>query len=101
MTESRWDWGVITTAAALSLVLISNLVDIGRFHASMEDMRKQQDVALVTGKRVEAQLDALATGTQTLAGQGNANAQAVLLVLQQNGVQIRPKTEGSATESVP
>ncbi len=84
-------WGAICTAAALALVLASNLIDIGRFHASLIEARKQQAASLAAATRVETQLDALAKGTQALADGGNANARAILVTLRQNGVRIHAK----------
>ena len=88
MSEARPDWAMICTAGAVALVLVSNLIDIGRFHDSLVEARKQQVVGLDNTRRAEVQLDALAKGTQALADQGNPNARAILAVLRQNGVQI-------------
>jgi hypothetical protein len=64
----------ICTAAALVLMLGSNLVDIGRVHDALLKARGQQQVNLEVSKRAETQLDALAKGTKALADAGNPNA---------------------------
>ena len=78
----------ICTAAAVVLVLGSNLVDISRFHDALLKTRGQQQVNLEVTARAEAQLDALAKGTKALADAGNPNARAILGVLKQNGIQV-------------
>lgn len=80
--------GFLCTATAVVLLLGSNLVDIGRFHDALTKAQTQQEANLATVTRAEAQLDSLAKGTQALAEAGNPNAQAILGVLRQNGVQI-------------
>jgi hypothetical protein len=80
--------GIVCTAAAVVLVLGSNLVDIGRFHDALTKTQVQQQISLQGANRAEAQLDALAKGTKALADAGNPNARATLVVLRQNGVQI-------------
>lgn len=87
-TSSGVDLGILCTAAAVVLVLASNLVDISRFHEALTKAQAQQQINLQTVTRAEAQLDALAKGTQALAAAGNPNAQAILGVLRQNGVQV-------------
>lgn len=88
LSPSSASIGVLCTAAAVVLVLGSNLVDIGRFHDAMTKTQVQQQVNLESASRAENQLDALAKGTKALADGGNPNAQAILGVLRQNGVQI-------------
>lgn len=80
--------GPICTAAAVVIVLSSNLVDIGRFHDALGKTREQQQISLQAAAKVEIQLDALAKGTKALADNGNPNARAILGVLRQNGIQI-------------
>jgi len=87
-TTDRGNIGVICTAAALVLLLTSSLVDIGRFHTALTAAKTEQTAAVATSARAEAQLDALAKGTQALADGGNANARAILGVLRANGIQI-------------
>ncbi len=88
MTPPTANLGVLCTAAAVILVLGSNLIDIGRFHQTMTRTRAQQQISLDNTGRAEKQLDSLAKGTKSLADAGNANAQAILNVLRQNGVQV-------------
>lgn len=80
--------GMLATAAAVVLVLGSNLVDISRFHDALTRTQTQQQVNLATIGRAENQLNALAKGTKALADAGNPNATAILAVLRQNGVQV-------------
>ena len=89
MRAPRPDWATICTAGAVVLVLVSNLVDIGRFHDSLAEARRQQAASLESMHRAEAQLDGLAKGTQALADQGNPNARQILAVLRQNGIQVK------------
>lgn len=88
MTPQSPSIGVLCTAAAVVLVLGSNLVDIGRFHDALTGTNAKQTSSIEAAARAESQLDALAKGTRALADGGNPNAQAILGVLRQNGVQI-------------
>lgn len=88
MTPQRASIGILGTAAAVVLLLGSNLVDIGRFHEALTKAQVQQQINLETATRAETQLDALAKGTQALANAGNPNASAILGVLRQNGIQV-------------
>lgn len=97
----RTDIGVICTAAALVLLLVSSLVDIGRFHTSLTAAKAQQAVAIETSSRAEKQLDALAKGTQALADGGNANARAILGVLRANGVQVNANAHATPGGTTP
>ena len=101
MARGGMDIGVTCTAAAVVLVLVSNLLDIGRFHTSLLATQAQQTAGLATTGRAEAQLEALAKGTQALADAGNPNATSVLAVLRQNGVQIKPGAAGAGTAPGP
>ena len=95
--SDRGNIGVICTAAALVLLLASSLVDIGRFHTALTAAKTEQTAAVATSARAEAQLDALAKGTQALADGGNANARAILGVLGANGIQINASANANAS----
>ncbi len=82
-------WGAIAIAAALTLVLASSLVDVGRSNAALSKLDKQQAAAFAGARRAEGQLTALAKGVQQLADGGNANAAAIVATLQRNGLRIR------------
>ena len=84
------DVGLALTAMALSLVLVSNLMDLARGKAQLDQLVARQDATLKTTGKAEAQLDALARGLQQLSSGGNANAQKIVSVLQANGVHIKP-----------
>lgn len=81
----------ILIAIALILVLGSNLRDLWTAQAALEKSIAQQEMALRNNGKVEAQLDKLASGTQSLAEQGNPNAQRIIGLLDQNGIKISPK----------
>lgn len=86
--------GLLLSQVALCLVLIASAVDVLRTHANLEEtIARQKENNELIGK-VDAQLDALARGTQALAQQGNANAAAITATLASNGVHInaRPAT---------
>lgn len=95
MTQPQAGIGILCTAAAVVLFLGSSLVDIGRFHTALSEAQVQQQINLETATRAEAQLDALAKGTQSLADAGNPNARAILGVLRQNGIQVNAGASGS------
>jgi hypothetical protein len=84
-------WATIAIAAALCLVLASSLIDIQRGAAALAKLDKEQAQGLVVAQKGEAQLNALAKGVQQLAVAGNPNAQAIVAVLQRNGIQINAK----------
>ncbi len=94
--------GLSLTLVALVIGLLTLLADqvagIARLSASRTELstaRAAQDQPLEQARRIEAQLDALATGTAQLAAQGNANAAAIVATLKAQGVNIRPP--GAAT----
>ncbi len=76
------------TAAALAIVLASNLFDQRRGALEMTAVLAGQSKALEGNAKIEAQLDALAKGINSLAKSGNANAQRIISTLKQNGVSI-------------
>ena len=84
------DIAVVLTAGALCLVLASNLTDLARGKAQLNQLISRQETTLKTTAKAEGQLDALARGVQQLAASGNPNAQKILTVLQANGVHINP-----------
>ncbi len=75
-------------AAALSVVLISNIIDQRRVNGELEKALSAQQMTLEGNKKVEVQLDGLAKGLQKLAQGGNPNAQRIVETLRQNGVNI-------------
>lgn len=96
MTDEAYDpqpaasapWALVILAAALCLVLGSSVVDVLRANSTLANVDKQQTMAVTQSHRAEDQLNALARGTQELADSGNANAQAIVATLQNNGVHI-------------
>jgi hypothetical protein len=87
-TLNEYLTGTSLTALAFCILLISNLIDVSRAGSDMQKAREGQQAALVTGGKVESQLDALAGGTQSLAAAGNPNAQKIVAILRQNGINI-------------
>jgi hypothetical protein len=75
--------------AALSLILVSNIIDQQRAMTRLEKLDKEQAMTIANAKKAEAQLNTLAKGVQTLAAGGDANAAAVVAVLQRNGIKIK------------
>ena len=54
----------------------------------LASLRDNQEATYQNAKKMRAQLDSLAAGTQKLASAGNMNAQVVVSALQQRGVTI-------------
>ena len=86
--------GILLSQAALCLVLIASAVDILRVHGDLADtlLRQQKNNELI-GK-IDAQLDALARGTQRLAQGGDANAAAITATLAASGIHINAGSAG-------
>lgn len=80
--------GLLLVAAALSVVLVSGLIDQRRLHGELEKAITAQATALEGTKKVELHLDGLAKGLRQLAQGGNPNAQRIVETLRQNGVNI-------------
>lgn len=74
---------------ALIAILSSNLVDLLAARDVMQKSIEQQNVVLSKDSKLESQLNALASGTKQLAMSGNAEAQRIVAVLEQNGVNIK------------
>ena len=82
---------VAMMAAALILVLGSNVRDLWAARDGLAKSIAQQAAALKANQTVEAQLEKLAAGTQRLADRGNPNAQRIVGLLKQNGITINAK----------
>lgn len=83
------DIGLILIASAVSILLVSNLIDLRHTHAGLKTAAEAQRAALEGNKKVEIQLDALAKGVNDLARSGNANAAKIVATLKQNGINIK------------
>lgn len=84
-------FGLLLSQAALCLVLIASAVDVLRVHADLgQTLARQGENTELIGK-IDAQLDALARGTQALAQAGNANAAAITATLAGSGVHINAR----------
>lgn len=71
---------------------VAGIVRLSETRAELTQARAAQDQPLEQARRIEAQLDALATGTAELATQGNPNAAAIVTALQAQGVSIQTRT---------
>ena len=87
--SSRNSLAIVMVAAALLLVLISNLIDLRQIHTDLETATRSQKTARESSNKVEAQLDSLARGLSQLSQAGNQNAQRIVTTLKQNGVAIK------------
>jgi uncharacterized protein HemX len=58
---------------------------------NLANLRNNQETTFQNAQKMRGQLDALAAGTQKLAGSGNKNAQGVVNALQQRGITINPE----------
>lgn len=76
------------TALSFILVLGSNLIDLQASQSALQTSLDQHKTAVANSAKVEAQLEALASGTRELAAGGNPNAQRIVETLKQNGVSI-------------
>lgn len=72
----------------LFLTLAYQTTQVMRDRAVLHDAKQQQDAVLENANKVQAQLEALATGTAKLAQDGNKNAQAIVAQLKQAGITI-------------
>jgi hypothetical protein len=81
--------GPALTALALCVVLASTLADLHRGRDNLEKIAAQQAQGVRTDGKVQSQLESLAKGTQALASAGNPNAQRIVAILKQNGVNIK------------
>ena len=82
-------------AGALSILLLSTLVDLWQIHTDLETAADRQRTMIDGNAKIETQLDALAKGLNQLAQTGNVNAQHIVATLKQNGVNIK-STGGGA-----
>ncbi|WP_375396579.1 hypothetical protein [uncultured Sphingomonas sp.] len=74
---------------ALCILLGANLTQVFATHSSLEQVIQRQKEGEPTIAKVDAQLDALASGTQRLAAGGNANAAKIITALAENGIQVK------------
>ncbi|MEO7158886.1 MAG: hypothetical protein ABI039_15070 [Vicinamibacterales bacterium] len=87
--SSRNSLAIVMVTAALLLVLISSMIDLRQIHGDLESAIGNQKAARENSSKVEAQLDSLAKGLSQLAQTGNQNAQHIVGMLKQNGVDIK------------
>lgn len=87
----RGTWASVAVTVSLCLVLASFLIDAQRANSALSKIDKAQTEAVAGTRKAEAQLNSLARGVQALANGGNANAAAIVALLQRNGVRINAK----------
>lgn len=80
----------VALGAAICLLLVSNLIDQQRAIARLQKADKDQTTTIAASHKAADQLNALAKGTEALAKSGDANAAAVVAILQRNGIKIKP-----------
>jgi hypothetical protein len=73
-------------------------IQVFRDRAALHQARIQQDKPVEDVRKLQAQLEALATGTLKLAEKGDKNAQGIIDRLKKLGVTVgQPKADSSAT----
>ncbi len=77
--------------ATLAADQVWSIMNLRRTSAELATAISAQEGPLLQARRIETQLDALATGTFKLAQAGNRNAQAIVADLQAKGVSIDPE----------
>lgn len=81
--------GVLLGLVALCILLGANLAQVVATHSSLQQVLVHQKENEPTIAKIDAQLDALASGTQRLAAGGNANAAKIIAALAENGIQVK------------
>jgi len=82
---------VLIGLATLAADQILSIANLRRTSEELSVAVKAQEQPLQQARRIEAQLDALATGSAQLAQAGNPRAQAIVAQLQARGVSIDPE----------
>ena len=81
--------GVLFGLVALCILLGANLTQVISTHGSLQQVLQRQKDGEPTIAKIDSQLDALASGTQRLAADGNANAAKIIATLAENGIQVK------------
>lgn len=68
-------------------------VQLYKERQSRKTTHNNQEQIIANAGKMRSQLDAIAVGTQQLADQGNANAQAIVQQLVKSGISINPKQQ--------
>lgn len=77
----------LVAATLLGLIIFQTTAVVSERH-NLKAAYAGQDTPFDQSKKVQVQLDALATGTLKLAGQGNKGAQAALDAMQKAGIKF-------------
>lgn len=81
--------GVLLGLVALCILLGANLTQVVATHSALQQVLQRQKDNEPTIAKIDAQLDALASGTQRLAAGGNANAAKIITTLAESGIQVK------------
>jgi len=95
-TVERIMWPVLLCALTLFFLVAFQTKSILTDRGMLSTVREGQQQALEQGQRVQAQLDALAIGTQRLAEGGNRNAKAIVDRLKEMNITINPAPANTA-----
>ena len=79
---------LLVTQLALALLLVNEIVQLSSANDKLTAMLDRQQANGGVIKRINAQLDSLARGTQALAQGGNPQAARIVDQLAQNGIRI-------------
>lgn len=71
-------------------------VQLFKERQNLKTMHANQDQIIADAGKMRSQLDAIATGTQRLAEQGNTNAQTIVQQLAKSGISINPKQQAAS-----
>jgi len=89
-------------AFVIFLMMAFQTSQILRDRDALHIAKDQQNKPLEESQKLQTQLDALAVGTQKLAGQGDKNAQAIIDRMKQLGIVVNmPKSDASAPTPAP
>ena len=87
---------VLLIALALVVWFGFQARQLNQERTQLANLRVNQETTYQNAKKMRAQLDSLAAGTQKLASAGNKNAQAVVNALQQRGITINAEAKPAA-----
>ena len=68
-----------------------------REREGLQTLRQGQEAQVQSSQKLRASLDAIASGTAKLAGQGNPNARLIVDELKKRGVTINPNQQPAAS----
>lgn len=102
ITAGQLIFPVSLTAFVVFIMLAFQTSQLLRERDGLYAAKTQQDKPLQDSQKVQAQLDALATGTKKLADHGNKNAQAIIEKMKQAGITVNaPQPAAKAAVPAP